>query len=119
MSNLDKALLSIGEILANWNPWDEIREGSKAHINEELLTIEIDTGRGHTYQVDLERCSTPAQGLDWIFQVKSKTWATPEIMFDLLTALDVACWIFHGGSLQGCLCPCGTSKKIKWSKDES
>jgi hypothetical protein len=115
MSSFDKVPLSVGEILADWNPRDEIREGSRAHINEELLTIEIDTGHcDHTYQVDLERCNTPGQMLDWIFQVKSKTWATPEIMFDFLTALEVSCQIFHGKGVQGSLCPFGTSRQIKW-----
>ena len=112
---MNDSILTIGEILSlPYDPRDEIREGSKARIDEELLTIEVDIGHGHTYQIDLERCNTPAQVLDWIFQIKVKTWATPEIMFDLLVAFDVACYIFHGRGVQGTLCPFGTSKQIKW-----
>ena len=116
-NGLDRVPLSIGEILAAYDPRNEMREGSKARIDEDLLTIEIDTGHyGHTYQIDLTRCSTAGEVLDWIFQIKSKTWATSEIMFDLLTALNVACEIFHGQTVQGCLCPCGVPEEVRWSK---
>jgi hypothetical protein len=31
------------------------------------------------YEVDLERCATPAEALDWIAQVAVKSWATDTI----------------------------------------
>ena len=116
---IEKGILSIGEILAAYDPRSAIREGTRACIDEKALTININTGRGHTYEIDLERCRTPGEVLDWIYQIKSKTWATSEIIFDLLTALEVACQIFHGKGVQGSLCPFGVSRQIRWGKDES
>lgn len=107
-------LEAIGDIMKAI-PFHKLRDGSTARIDEDSLTIELDAG-WHRYEVDLERCNTPGQVLDWIFQVKAKTWATPELMYDLLEALNVACRRFHGTSVQGCLCSGGANKRVKWSK---
>jgi hypothetical protein len=40
------------------------------------------------YEIDLERCNTSAEALDWIVQVSKKTWATDEILADLVRMLD-------------------------------
>ena len=39
------------------------------------------------YEVDLEQCSTSAGMLDWIFQFRSKSWATSEAVGDLVMIL--------------------------------
>lgn len=39
------------------------------------------------YEVDLERCKTSAQMLDWIMQVAMKAWTTNEIIAGLVLAL--------------------------------
>lgn len=64
------------------------------------LTLEND----NTYYVDLEDMRTSAEILDWIFQVRDKPWATPEVMADLLRALrDIL-------DPQATLCSFGSSK---------
>jgi len=40
------------------------------------------------YEIDLERCTTSAQILDWIGQMCSKEWATSEIIGELVLALN-------------------------------
>ena len=40
------------------------------------------------YEVDLERCNTSAEILDWIFQVKNKVWCSDTDIADLLRAFD-------------------------------
>lgn len=40
------------------------------------------------YAVDLETCRTAAETLDWIFQVAGKMWASPEVLGNLILALD-------------------------------
>lgn len=52
------------------SPWD---------FNEEALTLELyeplpDGGRRFIYEVDLERCTTPAQVLDWIIDNTREVW---------------------------------------------
>ncbi len=40
------------------------------------------------YEIDLERCRTSAEILDWISQVQKKGWATPQLVGDMVEALD-------------------------------
>lgn len=40
------------------------------------------------YFVDLDRCRTPAEVLDRIAQVSTKTWCTPIVRSGLVVALD-------------------------------
>lgn len=40
------------------------------------------------YEIDLERCRTAAQVLDWIMQVAGKAWVTDKCLAGLVHALD-------------------------------
>ena len=94
------------------NPRKDI--GPNATIDEKLHYIDV---KGpYEYSIPLCECETPAHVLNWIFQIKAKTWATPEIVYDLLTAFDVACQIYHGNTVQGCLCPGGGPSSVRFSK---
>ncbi len=42
----------------------------------------------HGYEVDLDRCTTSAEVLDWICQVAKKSWGSPEVVGELVQALD-------------------------------
>jgi len=42
-----------------------------------------------TYEIDLERCTSSAQVLDWIFQINAKTWADDFCVADLVHAFRV------------------------------
>lgn len=53
------------------------------------------------YEVYLDRCTTSAQVLDWIMQIGKKTWATKEIIADLVLKLDEIL------DIQGNLCSMG------------
>ncbi len=59
-------------------------------FNPETLVLELFNADGHSvYEVDLERCQTSAEMLDWIMQVQKKTWATDETTAALVRALHV------------------------------
>ena len=61
------------------------------------------TGRPY-YEVDLERCRTSAEVLDWIVQVSHKIWASPAAVAQLVVALDMACDLQAtrcGGGIEG------------------
>lgn len=64
----------------DWGPW-RLRLATA-----ELIINPVPGARGG-YEVDLERCLTCADTLDWIFQVNAKVWATPAVMAGLLNAL--------------------------------
>jgi hypothetical protein len=52
-------------------------------LDPKLLTLTFDG-----YEVDLEELTDSAQILDGIFQVRGKTWVTPEVMADFLEAVN-------------------------------
>jgi hypothetical protein len=59
--------------------------------------------RDHDYPIGLDIAAmSSAHCLDWIMQVKKKTWATPQVLAGLVTALDDIL------NSQGNLCTCGT-----------
>ena len=58
------------------------------------------------YEVDLEKMSTSAQMLDWIFQVSNKTWAERKDVGDLIQALEDLL------QPQGTLCGGGTGGSL-------
>jgi hypothetical protein len=58
------------------------------------------------YEVDLERCRTPAQVLDWIAQIQGKRWGTTAVVGDLVEAL---CDLLNP---QATLCSGGAAKVI-------
>lgn len=66
-----------------------MHEFGKWTFNPSNLTITLNDPEVYEYEIDLETITNSAQMLDWIFQIKKKTWVTHEIMFDLLTALNV------------------------------
>ena len=97
---------------------DEHRDDLMGHERVEIadnLTLQLFDARGfNCYEIDLERCTDSAQVLDFIFQVQSKNWATPKLMFDLLKALDQACEQYFGNPVQGVFCSLGIDRKVKW-----
>ena len=55
-------------------------------LRTDILTLTYDDGR-FDYEIDLERCCSSAEVLDWIFQFDNKTWSGPVATGDLIHAL--------------------------------
>lgn len=55
--------------------------------NEKAGTIDIETGVCGIYAVDLDRCKTSSQCLDWIHQLHVKTWFDGERMQEFIDML--------------------------------
>ena len=62
------------------------------------------------YEVDLERMTSSAELLDWIFQLEGKTWMTREAMGHFIEAIQ---FIVHP---QGTLCSMGCERG-PWAYD--
>ena len=62
-----------------WGDWKYDREG---------LALVYRENTNDVYEVDLERCATPGEVLDWIAQITGKTWGTVECVGHLARALD-------------------------------
>jgi hypothetical protein len=60
----------------------------------------------HHYEIPIDEITRSAQMLDWIFQLRMKTWVTNDIMGDLLSAFQD---IFRP---QGSLCGGGIDKTL-------
>lgn len=62
--------------IKDWGPWS---------LDTETNVLDGPSG----YYVDLDRCQTSAQVLDWIMQIAGKTWgAEPETLAGLVHALN-------------------------------
>lgn len=80
----------------SWGRW---------RYNPSNLCLELYDDRDEVeYQVDLERCTTSAQTLDWICQVAEKTWADDAVIAGLVRGLDD---LLHP---QATLCSFGSEK---------
>ena len=51
--------------------------------NKKNNTIEIHKIMGGPYEINLDRCTTKAEVLNWIFHIMGKNWAK-DIIYDLL-----------------------------------
>jgi len=87
-----------------WGPW---------RLDAETRELVTERTAGDIYPVDLDRCLTAAQTLDWVAQVAAKTWATPTVVAGLVRALDD---VLH---LQGNLCPSGRPRTLTRASVES
>lgn len=89
---------------AQWGPWQ---------FHQDTMTLEYKNGKKDWwYEVDLDRCKTSAQILDWIFQLHEKTWTDYEDIGHLLDAFDDL-----SGSVQGAFCSGGREQGPKdWRK---
>lgn len=58
-----------------------------------------------TYSIPLERCQTAGQCLDWIHQVSTKTWCTPDLYKDFIDVLfkviSKDLWAGQGNKVEG------------------
>jgi hypothetical protein len=61
----------------DWGPW---------RLDPAVLVLYLEPH--HAYEVDLERCTTSAEVLDWVCQVAAKTWADDATLAGLVRALD-------------------------------
>jgi len=81
--------------LEDWGTW---------RVDPTNYTLVAGTWR--TYYVDLERCLTSAEVLDWIMQVDGKRFATRDVLAGLVRALD---WLLEP---QATLCSFGGDKSL-------
>ena len=60
--------------------------------NPNNLTLEIAKkgagSKSNPFYVNLEKCNTSAEILDWIFQIKNTQWCSDQDIADLLRAFD-------------------------------
>jgi len=54
----------------------------------DLSDMVIEATGKHWYEIDLDRCKSAKEILDWIIQVQKKSWATDEIVSDLVLILN-------------------------------
>lgn len=71
-----KSLMELADSAGDWGPW-------RLRVDN-LTLVHIENG----YDVDLERCTTSAQTLDWIMQVNGKRWGRGAATSGLVQTLD-------------------------------
>jgi hypothetical protein len=91
----------------------KIKNGSrwgKWTFDDTTFTLVLNGEGEGDYEIDLESITDSAAMLDWIIQLRIKTWATNDIIGDLLSAFED---IFQP---QDTLCGGGHNKTIDPSK---
>lgn len=63
-------------------------QGRWRYEPDALVLALYDDRERYIYEVDLERCTTSAEVLDWIMHVAGKHWSTPEVVAGLIHALN-------------------------------
>ncbi|HEY3451909.1 MAG TPA: hypothetical protein VGK67_36460 [Myxococcales bacterium] len=63
----------------HWGSWS---------FKPETLVLACEAAEAKGYEVDLERCTTSAEMLDWLCQVAEKDWATPDTVGNLVLAFN-------------------------------
>lgn len=86
-----------------------------ATFDQKNLTITVRSNHDE-FVIDLEEAGTSAELLDWIFQLLGKSWITPDLMFEALMAINDACMIVFGASVQYRFCPFGEPKAVNWKR---
>lgn len=82
-----RELIDTGTVTVDYGPW-------RLDVDSRVLFLPVagndgfDHADGLAYYIDLERCLTSAQVLDWIFQVAAKSWADHGVLGGLISALD-------------------------------
>lgn len=79
------------EAKAILNPYrdEETKPKYEWKLNEAGLALELYDQNGHQeYWVDLERCRTSAEVLDWIVQVAGKNFGSDRVIGALVCAMD-------------------------------
>jgi hypothetical protein len=74
-------------------------------LDTEALVLVL-TGEHGPYEIDLESITDSSRMLDWIFQIRMKTWSTNNIVGDLISAFQD---IFRP---QATLCGGGVGKEL-------
>ncbi len=69
----------------------KVKRTSSWYFNEECFTIEFIGTKGVLYQVDLDRCNSPWDILDWICQIKDKSWCDSNCLAEFISLLDFLC----------------------------
>jgi len=107
------SLIEFADISAPKCP-DVKTDENRVYVDWSTAEVVIDNafGNGNDYRVDLERCTTSAEILDWIMQLHGKSWMTADLLSEFIGVLDMACDEQFGNGIQGVFCPGGASFRV-------
>jgi len=98
LSEMSKVNVPYPEHGDRWGKWE---------FDAKRLCLVFDDGR---YEIDLEKITSSAPMLDWIFQVNMKAWASRKDVGDLIEAFDDLL------RPQANLCSMGTDRQLDATK---
>ena len=90
------------------NPYEIMYDGETSIV----ITYNNDV----IYTIDLERCNSAAEILDWIYQVMKQSWYKPFMADMLLSEFNRAANITVDGNIQSLFCPNGKTVTFNWMK---
>ena len=95
----------------------DVEDKVQVVFNKDDATIEFrDDDQYLLYTIDLDRCTNAAELLDWVLQVNTKSWATPQVVKDTLDRIEEVCEHVFDCSAQGVFCPGGKFATVTWEE---
>ncbi len=91
-------------LTAGVGPWE---------YDPELLTV---THVSRRYQIDLEKLTTPAELLDILLQIATKTAGKSASFGELVALLEAVSEEIFQNTLRGVFCPSGEPRTVQWPK---
>ncbi|MBD2003247.1 MULTISPECIES: hypothetical protein [Cyanophyceae] len=87
-----------------------VKDGNyRVYFQKSNLTIQIEYNGTQWYEIDLERCNSSDDLLDWIFHIHGKNWG--HLLYTILLVLDDACEDVHGEDANSLYQP---GKTVDW-----
>lgn len=75
---------------AKMDKWLETRRIGVAEYDPDANIIDLSVAAGYHYEVDLDRCRTQKESLDWIFHLAGKAWCKGSTLTDFIHCLEWA-----------------------------
>lgn len=91
---------------------DEPIKSNWKYYPKKRIILNEETG----YDVDLDRMNNPAEALDWILQIATKSPRERWDVAGLIFTFKEAVWERFGNSAQGVYCPMGQNMEVDWEK---
>jgi hypothetical protein len=92
----------------------------KYDLTEMSIRFYDDEGRElYSDGIDINGLNSTGEVLDWIFQIKSKSWCSPQMLDEFISAIEDVSLKHFNNTAQGVFCPGGAHRKVSWKEKKS
>jgi D-glycero-D-manno-heptose 1,7-bisphosphate phosphatase len=97
-------------------PHRDRQNSGLAHFDQQRMIITLRAGPLMEHEIDLREWTSATAMLDTILGITRKPWCTPQILFDLLMAVEESSRAVYGTSAQDVFCRRDQDQPVEWKK---